>query len=335
MSVRAWRSAAADRRRSAAPAAGRRAVPPVLTAAAVPGLLPRAAPPAAPAAHHGHGRVDVQRLLPVRLVDALAAVVARARRGPALHHLPARPARRERDVEHPGPRAGRAVLAGHAHCRPGRRLQRRDDPRARGLRARARPRPGRVDRAVVAARRRRAAVRVLPVRDRAQLRRAPQPGVGGAAAGAALGACTRCSSRRTRARGAPARWPASRSPCRPGIYTQTVALCAVVLVVVALVLAVRFPRQVARPRPRGAARRGGLPRDLRRAVRVPAVPPARRAGPARARRSASRRRRTRTRRTCWSRRRSPSSRRGSRRSPPSCTPTRASRAGTSASRCSR
>ena len=48
---------------------------------------------AAPAAHHRHGRVDLQRLLPVRLVDPLAAVVARARRGPALHHLPALPAR--------------------------------------------------------------------------------------------------------------------------------------------------------------------------------------------------------------------------------------------------
>jgi hypothetical protein len=99
---------------------------------------PRPAPPAAPAAHHRHGRLDVQRLLPVRLVDPLAAVVARARRRPALHHVPARPARRERHVEHPGARAGRALLADHAHRGTGRGLQRRDDPRPGRVGARAR-----------------------------------------------------------------------------------------------------------------------------------------------------------------------------------------------------
>ena len=136
----AWAAAATGRSAGAGASPVRRVpwVPLALTVAAVPRRLPRPAPPAAPAAHHRHGGLDLQRLLPVRLVDPLAAVVARARRGPALHHLPARPARRERDVEHPRPRAGRAVRAGHAHRGPGRGLQRRDDPRPGRVRARAR-----------------------------------------------------------------------------------------------------------------------------------------------------------------------------------------------------
>ena len=205
--VGGWRGAAGPQRAAAPAVRAHRG--------GVPGRLPRPAPPPAPAAHHRHRRLDLQRLVPVRLVDPLAAVVARARRRSALHHLPARPARRERDVEHARPGAGHPVRPGHAHGRARRGLQRRDDPRTGRVRARARPGPGGVGRALVAPRRRRVALRLLPVRDRAQLGRPPQPGVGRAAAGPAV-APARAPRRTPPARrGGPACSSGSRSPCRP------------------------------------------------------------------------------------------------------------------------
>ena len=63
-----------------------------------------------------------------------------------------------------------------------------DDARPGRVRTRAGARAGRVDRALVAARSRRPALRLLPVHDRAQLRRPSEPAVGGAATGAAVAA---------------------------------------------------------------------------------------------------------------------------------------------------
>ena len=97
-----------------------------------------------------------------------------------------------------------------------------------------------------------------PFVDRAQLGRAPQPRVGRAAAGPAVAAAR--TARRTPPPAVADR-RARRGGVRlqTGIYTQTVALCAVLLVVLALMLAVRWPRRGGAQGAGRAAGRGGVP----------------------------------------------------------------------------
>ena len=166
-----------------------------------------------------------------------------------------------------------------------------------------------------------------------QLGRPSEPGVGGAAAGAAVGAARHCSSHPAPRPWRTARWRGSRSPCRPASTPRPSRCARSVVVVVALVLAVRCPRTArgACRWPCAAPRRAWATYAV--LCRLPAVPAARRARRGRARRSGNPRRRTPTRRTCSCPRADSSSRWGWTRSPRSCTPTPVSRAGTSASRC--
>ena len=117
------------------------------------------------------------------------------------------------------------------------------------------------------------------------------------------GCCTHCSSRPRPGRGGPVCSSGWRSSCRPGSTRRRWRCAPSCSSSLALMLAVRWPREARAPGAGRAAGGRGLPGHLRRAVRIPAVPAARRGRAGRARRSAGPRRRTPTRRTCWSPRR--------------------------------